>query len=160
MRRIDRKEYDDLMNHLQPLFKRIWEHEDEERKKRGKSLKMFQFGFPIDNIYKYQTGDDGENFYIIYDTLFLSTISRQIKLAQQQYPQKFGTGNADDLIDALYNVSNYKLLGDRTAYLEHLIDCNCCYVVYSKNGVYNDILRIDLLRDIKPNKKDLTKKMQ
>lgn len=158
MRRIDRKEYDDLMNHLQPVFKRVWEHENEERKKRGKSLDMFQFGFPINEIYKYQTGDDDEDFYIIYNTLFLTTISRQIKLAQQQYPQNFGTGNADDLIDALYNVSNYKLLGDRAAYLDHLIDYNCCYVVYRKNGVYNDILRIDLLRETKPNKKDPTKK--
>lgn len=122
MRRIDRKEYDDLMNHLQPVFKSIWEHENEERKKRGKSLDMFQFGFTINEIYKYQTGDDEEDFYIIYNTLFLTTISRQIKLAQQQYPQNFGTGNADDLIDALYNVSNYKLLGDRAAYLDHLID--------------------------------------
>lgn len=158
MKRIDRQEYDDLMNYLQSVFLRSWEHENEERKKSGKSLDMFQFGFPINEIYHYQTGDEGEDFYIIYNTLFLSTISRQIKLAQQQYPQKFGTGNADDLIDALYNVSNYKLLGDRAAYLDYLIDYNCCYVVYRKNGVYNDILRIDLLRDTKPNKKDPTQK--
>lgn len=41
MKRIDRQEYDDLMNHLQSVFLRIWEHENEERKKSGKSLDMF-----------------------------------------------------------------------------------------------------------------------
>ena len=157
MKMIDRQEYDDLMNYLQPVFRRIWEHENDDRKKRGKSLDMFQYGFPINEIYHYKTGDEGEDFYIIYNTGFFSTILRQIKLAQQQYPQKFGTGNAADLIDALYDVSNYRLLGDRTDYLNHLIDWNCCYVVYRKNGGYNDILRIDLLRDTKPNKKDPTK---
>lgn len=56
MKRIDRQEYDDLMNHLQSVFLRIWEHENEERKKSGKGLDMFQFGFPINEIYHYQTG--------------------------------------------------------------------------------------------------------
>lgn len=157
MKMIDRQEYDDLMNCLQPVFRRIWEHENNERKKRGKSLDMYQNGFPINEIYHCKTEDEGEDFYIIYNTGFLSTILRQIKLAQQQYPQKFGTGNADDLIDALYDVSNYRLLGDRTDYLNHLIDWNCCYVVYRKNSGYKDILRIDLLRDTKPNKNDHTK---
>lgn len=53
MKRIDRQEYDDLMNYLQPIFRKIWEHENEERHKRGENLDAFQFGFPITEIYHY-----------------------------------------------------------------------------------------------------------
>ena len=81
MKMIDRQEYDDLMNYLQPVFRRIWEHENEERYKRGESLDAFQFGFAINEIFHYQTGDEGEDFYIIYNTGFLKTISHQITLA-------------------------------------------------------------------------------
>ena len=153
MKRIDRQEYDDLMNYLQPTFRKIWEHENEERHKRGESLDAFQFGFPINEICHYQTGDEGEDFYIIYNTGFLKTISHQIILAQQQCPEKFGTGNADDVIDALYSVSGYNAFGDKNAYLDYLIDYNCCYVVYKNNGSFSDVLKIDLLRRILPNKK-------
>lgn len=53
---LKREEYDELMRYLQPVFKRIWEHENNERKKEGKSLDAFQFGFPINTIWHYKTG--------------------------------------------------------------------------------------------------------
>ena len=54
-------------------------------------------------------------------------------------------------MDALYQVSNYKVLGGKNAYLDYLVDHCCCYVVYRVNGEFGDVLRIDLLRAIKPN---------
>lgn len=153
MKRIDRQEYDDLMNYLQPIFRKIWEHENEERNKVGKTLDAFQFGFPIYDCIHYKTENCDEDFYIIYNTGFLKTISHQIILAQQQCPEKFGTGNADDVIDALYSVSGYNAFGDKNAYLDYLIDYNCCYVVYKNKGTFGDVLKIDLLRRILPNKK-------
>lgn len=153
MKRIYRQEYDDLMNYLQPIFRKIWEHENEERNKVGKTLDAFQFGFSIYDCIHYKTENCDEEFYIIYNTGFLKTISHQIILAQQQCPEKFGTGNADDVIDALYSVSGYNAFGDKNAYLDYLIDYNCCYVVYKNNGLFGDVLKIDLLRRILPNKK-------
>lgn len=153
MKRIDRQEYDDLMNYLWPIFRKIWEHENEERNKVGKTLDAFQFGFSIYDCIHYKTENCDEEFYIIYNTGFLRTISHQIILAQQQCPEKFGTGNADDVIDALYNVSGYNAFGDKNAYLDYLIDYNCCYVVYTNRGAFGDVLKIDLLRRILPNKK-------
>ena len=153
MKRINRQEYDDLMNYLQPIFRKIWEHENEERNKVGKTLDAFQFGFPIYDCIHYKTENCDEDFYIIYNTGFLRTISHQIILAQQQCPEKFGTGNADDVIDALYSVSGYNAFGDKNAYLDYLIDYNCCYVVYKNKGAFGDVLKIDLLRRILPNKK-------
>ena len=43
-------------------------------------------------------------------------------------------------------------MGDKNAYLDYLVDHCCCYVVYRVNGEFGDVLRIDLLRAIKPNK--------
>lgn len=151
MKMLDRQEYDDLMSYLKPVFKKIWAHENDERQKVGKSLDAFQFGFPINNIWLYLTEKNGEKFYIIFNVSFFSMISDQIKQAQTQYPENFGTGNADDVMDALYQVSNYKGLGDKNAYLDYLVDHCCCYVVYRVNGEFGDVLRIDLLRTIKPN---------
>ena len=115
MKMLDRQEYDDLMSYLKPVFKKIWAHENDERQKVGKSLDAFQFGFPINNIWLYLTENDEEKFYIIFNVSFFSMISDQIKQAQTQYPENFGTGNADDVMDALYQVSNYKGLGDKNA---------------------------------------------
>ena len=115
MKMLDRQEYDDLMSYLKPVFKKIWAHENDERQKVGKSLDAFQFGFPINNIWLYLTENDEEKFYIIFNVSFFSMISDQIKQAQTQYPENFVTGNADDVMDALYQVSNYKGLGDKNA---------------------------------------------
>ena len=153
MKRIDRQEYDNLMKYLQPIFRKIWEHENEQRNKVGKALNVFQFRYPICNCIRYKTENCDEYFYVIYSTGFLKTISQQIILAQQQYPEKFGTGNADDVIEAFYSVSGYIAFGDKNAFLDYLIDYNCCYVVYKNNGLFSDVLKIDLLRRILPNKK-------
>lgn len=71
MKMLDKQEYDDLMNYLKPIFKKIWEHEDEERQKKGNSLDAFQYGYPINAIWHYQTGKEGEMFYVstIQDSL-------------------------------------------------------------------------------------------
>lgn len=109
MKMLDRQEYDDLMSYLKPVFKKIWAHENDERQKVGKSLNAFQFGFPINNIWLYLTEKNGEKFYIIFNVSFFSMISDQIKQAQTQYPENFGTGNADDVMDALYQVRNIRV---------------------------------------------------
>lgn len=153
MRLLAKQEYDELMAYLKPIFWKIWNHENNERKKVGKSLDAFQFGFPINNIWLYLTEKNGEKFYVICNVGFFTMISRQIKTAQTQYSEKFSTGNADDVIDALYWVSNYRELGDKNAYLDYLVDHCCSYVVYRVNDEFGDVLRIDLLRAIMPNKK-------
>ena len=56
MKRIDRQEYDDLMNYLQPIFRKIWVHENEERNTVGKTLDAFQFGFSIYDCIHYNNG--------------------------------------------------------------------------------------------------------
>lgn len=70
---------------------------------------------------------------------------------------KRGTGDAEDVIDALYNTSGYKYWGTKQDYINFLTGHACCYVVYQDNGIFSDILRIDMFRSTMPNKEDPTK---
>lgn len=153
MKRITNEEYDALMSFLQPKFKALWAHENEERKKRGQEeLNMFQFGFSILDICHYNV-DDEHSFYVIFNSSFLNLIYKVILKALESMPEKFGTGNATDVLEALYHESAY--YGSIDQYSEFLADNACCYIVYkSKEGFDDNILRIDTFRQLKPCAKD------
>lgn len=153
MKVIRKQEYAELMEFLEPHLKALWDHENKERIKKGKEvLNVFQFGFSILDIYPYKI-DDNIQFYMIFNSTFLNLIYRGVEKAFEEYPDKFGTGNAQDVIEALYNVSAYQRFGSIDDYIQFLTDHLCCYIVYRENGIFSDnILRVDLLRQILPSK--------
>lgn len=153
MKVITKQEYAELMEFLEPHLKALWDHENKERIKKGKEvLNVFQFGFSILDIYPYKI-DDNIQFYMIFNSTFLNLIYRGVEKAFEEYPDKFGTGNAQDVIEALYNVSAYQRFGSIDDYIQFLTDHLCCYIVYRENGIFSDnILRVDLLRQILPSK--------
>lgn len=153
MKVITKQEYAELMEFLEPHLKALWDHENKERIKKGKEvLNVFQFGFSILDIYPYKI-DDNIQFYMIFNSTFLNLIYRGVEKALEEYPDKFGTGNAQDVIEALYNVSAYQRFGSIDDYIQFLTDHLCCYIVYRENGIFSDnILRVDLLRQILPSK--------
>ena len=105
MKIISIKEYNALMNFMESKLKSLWNHENEEREKQGKELiNVFQFGFSILDINHYYI-DENYDFYIVFNSSFLKMISSSILDATKKYPNKFGTGDAEDVIDALYNTS-------------------------------------------------------
>ncbi|MBO8460055.1 MAG: hypothetical protein IAA73_06975 [Bacteroidetes bacterium] len=149
------QEYDAMMAYIKPKLQALWIHENEERKKRGNELiNEFQFGFPIIDIAHYKI-NNSRNFYLIFNSSFLKIISSSIIKAIDNFPDKFGTGDANDVIDALYNVSGYH--GDREAYIGYLEQNACCYIVYRENEKFDDILRLDIFRLILPCKDDSKK---
>ena len=158
MKVITKQEYTELMEFLEPHLKALWDHENNERIKKGKEkLNAFQFGFSIVDIYHYKI-DDNIQFYMIFNSTFLNLIYKGVEKALEEFPDKFGTGNAQDVIEALYNVSAYQRFGSIEDYIQFLTDHLCCYIVYRENGILSDdILRIDLLRQILPSKGDDTK---
>lgn len=159
MKVITKQEYAELMRFLKPHLKALWDHENKERFKQGRDpLNVFQFGFSIMDIYNYKIDVDTQ-FYMIFNSTFLRVIYHGIQSALQEFPDKFGTGNASDIIEALYNVSGYKRFGTIEDYIQFLNEHLCCYIVYREKDAYSDdILRVDLLRQIVPNKNDETKK--
>ncbi len=159
MKVITKQEYTELMEFLEPHLKALWDHENKERIKKGEvPLTFFQFGFSIIDIYPYRI-DDTTQFYMVFNSSFLRVIYKDINMALQKSPDKFGTGNASDVIEALYNISAYQRFGSIKDYIQFLNDHLCCYIVYRENGLLSDdILRVDLLRQILPSKEDETKK--
>ena len=148
MRMISFEEYDALKAYMEPKLFELWKHENEIRKEKGlEELNSFQVGFPINEIYHYH--DEGDhNFYIVFNVSCHRLLQEGILEALEAFPEKFGTGNAMDVIDALYEGSVFKSLGDKDRYIKFLADNACCYVVYANDDGFGDILRLDTFRKV------------
>lgn len=143
------EKYSQISSILETRTKRIWEYENESRKLKGeKELEMYQYGFSIADCYN--TSADGITLFFVFNYSFLNIVSNKILSAIDKYPNSFGTGNAQDVINALYNLSNmgYTL----EDYISHLQDFACCYILYEeKQNMSPSVLRVDLLRYLKDN---------
>lgn len=114
---------------LEKRTKKIWECENTNRKLKGeKELEMYQYGFSIADCYN--TSADEITLFFVFNYSFLNIVSNKILSAIDKYPNSFGTGNAQDVINALYNLSNmgYTL----EDYISYLQDFACCYILYEE----------------------------
>ena len=134
---------------LEKRTKIIWEHENKNRKEKGENeLEMYQYGFSIADCYSATV--DGISLFFVFNYSFLDIISDKILSAIEKDPNSFGTGNAQDVINALYELSNMGY--SQEDYISYLQDFACCYVLYEdKQRLSPNILRIDLLRYLKDN---------
>ncbi len=143
------EKYSQISSILETRTKRIWEYENESRELKGeKELEMYQYGFSIADCYN--TSADGITLFFVFNYSFLNIVSNKILSAIDKYPNSFGTGNAQDVINALYNLSNmgYTL----EDYISYLQDFACCYILYEeKQKMSPSVLRVDLLRYLKDN---------
>ena len=74
-----------------------------------------------------------------------------VRIADER-PELFGTGNARDVIKALYEATKEVYIGDEKDYEKYLRDRMCCYVVYKKDGLWVDeVLRLELFSIIQVN---------
>ena len=135
---------------LEKRTKKIWECENTNRKLKGeKELEMYQYGFSIADCYMV-TGGDGAVLLFVFNYSFLTIVLDQILLAIDKYPNSFGTGNAQDVIDAIYKLSSMGC--SQEDYILFLQDFACCYVLYEEyKFLSTNILRVDLLRYLKDN---------
>lgn len=148
MKLISCNEYDALMSYVKPKLFQLWSHENTVREERGiEKLDSFQIGFSIDEIYHYYAEGD-HNFYIVYNVSCHSLLREGILEALKAFPEKFGTGNAMDVVDALYEVNVFKNLGDKDNFIKFLANNACCYVVYANEEGFGDILRLDTFRKV------------
>lgn len=146
MKQISREEYSELQAFLEHHILKLWEHENASNHVQDYT----QTAFPINQIFKYELNDEQLEIFIVYNTIFLSTIVNYIPKAITKSSQCFGTNNAWDVIEALYRESHYDF-----GTIENYADClrdTPCYIVYKINGKFSsEILRLDLFRDIKEN---------
>ena len=152
MKMITSKEHEALMSYIEPKLLKLWRHENKIRKERGQDeLNSFQVGFPITEVYHYDIEGD-HNFYVVFNTLCHNLLRDGILDAIELFPDKFGTGNAMDVVDALYEGSVFKELGGKDRYIQFLAENACCYVIYATEEGFGDILRLDIFRFIEEKK--------
>jgi hypothetical protein len=158
MKMISHEEYDALMAFMNEHIINLWNHENTVRAEE-EQLNSTQTGFSICDIVKYNV-EEGVCFYLIYNSTFLRIINHDLPNTINLYPIKFGTGNANDVIDGLYQMSGFPPYYSAAEYGEFLSNIPC-YVVYKRNGEFdNDILRIDLFRHLEPAKNAENNKME
>lgn len=89
-----------------------------------------------------------QRFFKVSTTVFSEIMDDVLLTAVERFPERFGTGRAEDVIQALYDVAPEGRLEDFTNFLQTE---QFCYILQIENGVLTDrILRVDLFRQIKP----------
>lgn len=89
---------------------------------------------------------NGRRFYSIKSNVFKHLLETFYLVAHTNYPNKFGTDNASDVIEALYNV---RPIFDIPRYIEFLRSEQFAYLMESTEAKGPDkILRIDLFRKL------------
>jgi hypothetical protein len=89
-------------------------------------------------------------FFMVSTNVFSEIMESVLVEAVERFPEKFGTGDAEDVIDAVYGIEAF---GPRKDFTDYLRTENFGYVLEIAEGVVNErVLRIDLFRMIKPRK--------
>jgi hypothetical protein len=150
------EKYRQISSILEKRTKKIWEYENQYgQHKEEKEVEMYQYGFSIADCYNV-TDDDGIVLYFVFNYSFLNIVLNILLSAIDKCPNQFGTGNAQDVIDALYDLSNMGCSLDN--FISYLQDFACCYVLYEEEQCLSpNILRVDLLRYMKDNKQHIKK---
>lgn len=99
---------------------------------------------------------DGTQLFQLFSPGFINIIEVDYIAALKESSELFGTGNAKDVIHALYLQAKNKhnCCWDENRYTEYLSNENFCLLIHKKDLIYkDDILRIDLFRQLKESKK-------
>lgn len=101
-------------------------------------------GVLSENITEYNIA--GRVFYAVKSNVFKHLTERFYMEAHKKFPNQFGTGNADDVIDALYKAQP---VFDIPRYIEFLKTEQFAYLFELTNGKVSDkVLRLDLFRKL------------
>ena len=104
----------------------------------------------INNCYVRNLSDNLQLFQI-YSMGFIHVIECDYLHALKESSEFFGTGNAKDVIHALFlQALNHGWYGDEESFTDYLSNEIFCLLLCKKDGLFlDDILRIDLFRHIK-----------
>jgi hypothetical protein len=116
---------------------------------RHEKKDIVKIGFPIQFYTEYNI--HGRTFYAPASNVFRHIVGKGFLLeAVNQYPEKFGTGEAYDVVKAIRLVE--PTFGTKERHANFLQDEQFCVVMeYTDAGIADNVLRIDLFRHIKKN---------
>lgn len=124
---------------IEDVALRLMKHENKDGAKAG---------LPFTNYCEINYQE--RRFFCVMSNVFLAFFKDYILKSQYIYPQNFGTGNAEDVLKALYELEKPCEFED---YIGFLSREQFAYIFEYKNEIKTDkILRIDLYRHIKLNK--------
>lgn len=102
-------------------------------------------GVPIENYRVFSV--NGRQFYSVQVNTFKAIVDEHLQRAQGATPELFGTGEANDVLEALRLVNPIFDLPRFTEFLSHE---RCAYVFEAEDGkVVDRVLRLDLFRLLK-----------
>ena len=160
---ISMKEYLEIKEFLRQRVHEINSCDNHDRERQRK--KQSKYSLPnsdsygwmpsIYNCYAFER-DHQKQLYIIPYYPFYNFLIELLPHAIFKFHDMFGTGNAMNVITAIYNVSGYEHIGSVNDYQQYLIDHAYCYfLLRDENGSLSDrIFRLDLFRHILPNEKN------
>lgn len=108
----------------------------------------------INNCFSFDIGNK-QIMYMIPFLPFYRFITQFLPQALYKCPDLFGTGDAKEVIEALYCVSEYNKIGTINEYQQYLTDNACCFFLLrdSDGKLCNKLFRLDLFRHIISNNK-------
>lgn len=147
---ISLEKYKTISAILEKKTHEIWKHENEERlKKHEQELNGYENGYSIADCYSVKEGDS--TIYFAFNFSFIKLISVRIPQAIDRLNYLFGTGNANDVLNAIYQVSQTEF--EKDEYIEYIRNLSCCYIIFEKHdGIQDSILRVDMFRQLDNNK--------
>lgn len=111
------------------------------------SKDLAKVGFPINDYVKYEI--EGRKFFVIRARVFKAITDSVYLEAFLKYPEKFGTGNALDVLEAVYNIEP---ISDLSWFTDFLQREQFAYVIEGSGlEIIDKILRIDLFRKLDTN---------
>lgn len=96
-------------------------------------------GFPLQNYTILALKD--RRFYLIKSNVFKVLVDSLIIETIEKKPDNFGTKNADDVINAIYEMEPVGTLSSFPSFLQ---EEQFCYIIENDKGKFEKILRIDL----------------
>ena len=124
--------YNTISSFLKKITSKVFEVENNNRKEmRETELCLYQEGFSIEECFTYKIGSIV--FYFACNYSFLKIVERSILAARKKYPELFGTGDAQSIIEALYKESGH----------QNSIDEYCEYLQNTAGGRENSKMEID-----------------
>lgn len=143
MRQVTDSEFKEISDIFQKEMKAIALHEDKD---------SWYGGVHRNNCFVSKL-DEGILLYQMFTPAFVPFISEVYLNALINHQELFGTGNAKDIIHALYLESNARNW-DEARFIEYLSkEVFCLLICKNKDSFCKDVLRIDLFRKLDKSKK-------
>ncbi len=147
------EEYKTIMPMLANKCHALWEHENEVAK-TGADLKntfIGQVAYLNCLAFNY---NDGSKIYKLMTNKSKHILKEDYYEAMDRYPDKFGTGDANDVLEALYLCSGaYQMKWDIIRYVDYLKNDGSTFYYYQNpdGSLSDDVLKLDFFRIIQDN---------